>query len=140
MLNESGSSKYQRGWSSEGLTGVKGHLHPCPQSSRGPGLPPLGILLRAALKRPAQRPAWPHASPTRQAGGPRLTFPNKINLAAASEHLQHMIFSRLTTWPACSWLLVADLNLELSVVWLLEKESAEGTRHRAVEGACVAEV
>lgn len=37
-----------------------------------------------------------------------------------------MIFSRLTTWPACSWLLAADLNLELSAAWLLEKEVLSG--------------
>lgn len=99
---------------------------------------PCGTLLRAELKRAEQKAAWPRASPAQQAGGPRLTFPNKINLAAPSKRLRCVIFSRLTTWPACSWLLAADLNLELSVAWLREKEGAERTRHTAAEGfACV---
>lgn len=90
----------------------------------GPASPPLGIQLRTELKTPEKKAAWPHASPAPQAGGARLTVPSKINLASPSERLQRMIFSRLTTWPACSWLLAADLNLELSVVRLLEKEGA----------------
>ena len=68
-------SKYQRSQSFEGRTGVEGHLCPCPQSSRGPAFPPLGILFRAELQRPEQGPAWPGASPAPQAGGPRLAFP-----------------------------------------------------------------
>ncbi|MBW01662.1 NFAT activation molecule 1, partial [Eschrichtius robustus] len=40
-----------------------------------------------------------------------------------------MIFSRLTTWPACSWLLDADLSLELSVVQLQEKEGGQSVTH-----------
>lgn len=47
-----------------------------------------------------------------------------------------MIFSRLTTWPACSRWLAADLNLALSAGWLRAEEGAgrAGGQHTEAGG------
>lgn len=85
-------------------------------SPREPDLTPLGTRPRAELEtgeKTGLASCQPH-TPYRQAGGPTLHFRNQINPAARSEWLQRMIFSRLTTWPACSRWLAADLNLALA--------------------------
>ena len=107
-------------------------------SPREPDLTPLGTRPRAELEtgeKTGLASCQPH-TPYRQAGGPPPHFHNQINPAARSEWLQRMIFSRLTTWPACSRWLTADLNLALSAGWLRAEEGVEraGGQHTEAGG------